>query len=134
MSRVLISEESLTNIANAIRAKNGESTTYKPGEMASAIEAIESGGGGVETCSGFIAGDDPMAMINVAYIDENMNLVDTYADGDMGLWTNFLKNSIIVTSGRAYSAFTPINNIRKIYNNSTLCVWYVSGDFTLYFS
>lgn len=134
MSRVLISEESLTNIANAIRAKNGESTTYKPSEMAAAIEAIEAGGGGAETCSGFIAGDDPMAMINVAYIDENMNLVDTYADGDMGLWTNFLKNSIIVTSGRAYSAFTPINNIRKIYNNSTLCVWYVSGDFTLYFS
>lgn len=50
MSRVLISEESLTNIANAIRAKNGESTTYKPSEMATAINAIEAGGG-IETCT-----------------------------------------------------------------------------------
>lgn len=134
MANVLVDDEHLTNIADAIRTKNGTTTTYKPSEMATAIEAIEAGGGGVETCNGFIAGDDPFAMINVAYIDGDMNLVDTYADGDMGLRADFLKNSIIVTSGSAYSAFTPVNNIRKIYNNSTLCVWYVSGDFTLYFS
>lgn len=43
MGRVIISEENLTNIADAIRAKNGETTTYKPGEMAAAIEAISGG-------------------------------------------------------------------------------------------
>lgn len=44
MGKVLIEEENLTNIANAIREKNGETTTYKPGDMASAIQNISSGG------------------------------------------------------------------------------------------
>ena len=44
MSKVLVSEENLTNIANAIREKNGEATTYKPGEMADAIANISGGG------------------------------------------------------------------------------------------
>ena len=44
MSKVLVSEENLTNIANAIREKNGETTTYKPGDMATAIQNISSGG------------------------------------------------------------------------------------------
>lgn len=34
-----------TAIAEAIREKNGESTTYKPSEMAAAIKAVETGGG-----------------------------------------------------------------------------------------
>lgn len=45
MANVLVNENSLTNIANAIRGKNGETTTYKPSEMASAITAISGGGG-----------------------------------------------------------------------------------------
>ena len=44
MAKVLGSEENLTNIANAIREKNGETTTYKPGDMAGAIQNISSGG------------------------------------------------------------------------------------------
>ena len=43
MSKVLVSEENLTNIANAIREKNGETTTYKPGDMATAIQEISGG-------------------------------------------------------------------------------------------
>ena len=42
MSKVLVNESSLTGIANAIRGKNGETTTYKPSEMAAAITAISS--------------------------------------------------------------------------------------------
>ena len=40
MSKVLVTESSLARIAAAIRAKNGSSDTYKPGQMAEAIEAI----------------------------------------------------------------------------------------------
>ena len=45
MSKVLVNESSLTGIANAIRGKNGSTTTYKPSEMAAAITAISGGGG-----------------------------------------------------------------------------------------
>lgn len=41
-----INDNIFTNIADAIREKNGETTTYKPAEMPEAILAIETGGGG----------------------------------------------------------------------------------------
>lgn len=43
MSQVLVNETSLTAIANAIREKNGETTTYKPSEMSGAISALSVG-------------------------------------------------------------------------------------------
>ena len=46
MAKVLINDEYLTDIANAIREKNSQTTEYKPKEMASAISNIPSGGGG----------------------------------------------------------------------------------------
>ena len=47
MANVIVNDTNLTNIASAIREKNGESTTYKPSEMAAAILAITTGGGGI---------------------------------------------------------------------------------------
>ena len=46
MANVIINDTNLTNIANAIRGKNGTTTTYKFSEMAAAITAISGGGGG----------------------------------------------------------------------------------------
>lgn len=43
MANVLVQDTSLTAIADAIRAKNGESTLYKPAEMAAAINALPTG-------------------------------------------------------------------------------------------
>lgn len=40
---VLVNDESLKNIADAIRGKNKSTTTYKPAEMAPAIQAIDVG-------------------------------------------------------------------------------------------
>ena len=40
MANVLVEETSLTGIADAIRAKLGVQDTYKPGEMAAAVESI----------------------------------------------------------------------------------------------
>lgn len=45
MAKVLVSESNLTNIANAIRSKNGSNNTYTPAQMAPAILAIPTGGG-----------------------------------------------------------------------------------------
>lgn len=44
---VVVLDDTLYDIADAIRSKNGSSDTYKPSEMPSAITAIPSGGGGV---------------------------------------------------------------------------------------
>ena len=40
MGNVLVDEQSLTNIGNAIRNRNEELTTYKPREMAAAIKDL----------------------------------------------------------------------------------------------
>ena len=44
MSKVLITESYLEDIADAIREKLGMATTYRPGDMAAAIESISGGG------------------------------------------------------------------------------------------
>jgi len=41
MAKVLVTESYLSDIADAIRSKNGAATTYKPGAMSAAIEALE---------------------------------------------------------------------------------------------
>lgn len=43
MANVVIDNTNLTNIATAIREKNGTQNTYKPSEMAAAIQAISAG-------------------------------------------------------------------------------------------
>ncbi len=53
MANVIINDQHLTAIAEAIRGKNGESTTYMPREMAAAIAAIEAGGGGIALPEGY---------------------------------------------------------------------------------
>jgi hypothetical protein len=57
MSNVIIDDTNLVNIANAIREKNGLTDTYKPGEMAEAIKAINTDGGGV-TYTGIVYNED----------------------------------------------------------------------------
>ena len=44
MANVLVEETSLSNIASAIRVKNGSTAVYKPGEMAAAISNLPTGG------------------------------------------------------------------------------------------
>ena len=46
MAAYLIKDTTLTNIADAIRAKKSSTDTYTPAEMATAISSIETGGGG----------------------------------------------------------------------------------------
>ena len=60
MAKVLVNESSLTGIADAIRGKNGETTTYKPSEMAAAITAISGGGGPEIPESAFVISENCM--------------------------------------------------------------------------
>ena len=73
MAKVLVSETNLTAIGNAIREKNGESTKYKPGEMAAAISAITTGGSGGDFTPPVITGHCASRFINGGwdwYIEE----------------------------------------------------------------
>ena len=46
MSKVLVTESYLEDIAEAIRTKTGGTDTYTPGEMAAGVLSIPAGGGG----------------------------------------------------------------------------------------
>ena len=71
MANVLITEQYLYDIADAIRDKLGAATTYKPGEMADAIESISGGGGGGSSASAyivtgtFVSADTQYGIVNV---------------------------------------------------------------------
>ena len=54
MANVLVEETSLSNIASAIRVKNGSTAVYKPGEMAAAITNLPTGGSGGGNDDGFL--------------------------------------------------------------------------------
>ena len=75
MSIVTIDDSCFTNIANAIRSKNGETTTYKPNEMAAAISAI-SGGGDVTWQYGKIRISDRANTINLSSIVADYSKID----------------------------------------------------------
>lgn len=82
MPNVLVAESSLEDIADAIRSKNGTQTTYKPGEMADAIEAI-SGGGITPTGTKNITSNG--TGIDVAqYATADVAVPNSYSAGDEG--------------------------------------------------
>ncbi len=93
MAKVITDSQHYTDIAAAIRAKNGEETTYKPSEMAAAIEAIEGGkkvsGLSVYEYSGMftITNDDGTMIRGSATFDEN-GLPTGLSDGN-GNTVNF---------------------------------------------
>lgn len=55
MAIMIIDDKHLNDIADAIRGKNGSTDTYKPREMAAAIEALSTGGGGGGTSEDAVA-------------------------------------------------------------------------------
>lgn len=73
-TRVIILDTTLKEIADAIRAKNGETTQYLPSEMAKAILALSTSAGG--------GGAVPADSIKSIY----KKVVKTGADGSLEFW------------------------------------------------
>lgn len=90
MAKVLVTESALEDIADAIRGKNGLQTTYKPGEMATAIGAIPTPTGTKQiTANG--------TGIDVAqYASADVAVPNTYAAADEG---KVVSNGALVAQG-----------------------------------
>lgn len=111
MANVLVEETSLSNIASAIRGKNGSTAVYKPGEMAAAITNLPTGGGDTETInfstdiSYLFASDGGCALYEAV---KNKNLVFTNICYGRGVFYGMRTNDTI-------TPFT-IHLLRGIYN------------------
>ena len=115
MANVLVEETSLSNIASAIRVKNGSTAVYKPGEMAAAITNLPTGGssGDTETItfstdiSYLFASDGGSALYEAV---KNKNLVFTNIRYGRGVFYNMSTNDTI-------TPFT-IHLLQGMYNTS----------------
>lgn len=98
MANVLVEETSLSNIASAIRVKNGSTAVYKPGEMAAAITNLPTGGGDTETItfstdiSFLFASNGGGALYETV---KNKNLVFTNIHYGRGVFYNMPTNDTI---------------------------------------
>jgi len=87
MSKVLVTESNLQDIADAIRSKNEGTDTYRPGDMAAAILAIPTGGGSSTLVSKTITQNgeyDPEDDNADGYSDVTVNVPNSYGASDEG--------------------------------------------------
>ena len=110
MSIVTIDDSYFTDIANAIRGKNGETTTYKPNEMAAAISALSSGGS---------SGDWQVAAISTVYdatTNKTIIPLTNYIDINTDDFLLFGAGKYSATSSSPYQIFMISPMIVKLYN------------------
>lgn len=105
MANVLVRESSLQGIADAIRAKNGTQNTYKPDEMADAIEAIS--GGGIT----------PTGTIEIT--QNGTHNVTNYASANVNVQTGSAPviNPLSITENGTYTAPTGVDGYSPITVN-----------------
>lgn len=128
MATVTTNNQYYTDIANAIRGKNGTQTQYMPSEMAAAIQAISGGGEeGLQILSGsFIPSEDTQEYTiehNLGKIPRivclflsDSNLVERDAPTfrfDLGC--DFLENGKLFNLGVLPSSSNPIQFNRKTF-------------------
>jgi hypothetical protein len=96
MSQVLVTESYLEDIADAIREKNGTETTYKPPQMAAAIEALPDpsvlDSKSITANGTYDPSDDDLD----GYDEVTVNVPNSYAAGDEG---KVVSNGALVAQG-----------------------------------
>lgn len=106
MANVLVNDTSLTAIGNAIREKNGETTLYKPAEMATAIQALATGGGGGELKTVAVyQGNITYSQSNTEFTIQNDNFPNTGVEFTLIIATgSAVPNLITKYDGKKFDA------------------------------
>lgn len=112
MANVIINDQYLTDIASAIREKNGTENTYKPRKMAAAILELDTSGGGGSTGAG------ELKLSNLAYINYKNAFVDMLArNPDLVVKFRNVTN-FDYAFGSMESTITDLSPYPVIYRNS----------------
>ena len=124
-------KQAFSNIASAIREKNGEETQYKPADMPAAIKAIETSGGEINISGSQSAWADELVEDYKTYETDKF-LVSQYLMGTNGSkqaldrfrqFTNINADTnysldIKIPEGTVSAKATFIGNIQEIYGSS----------------
>lgn len=122
MANVLVEEGSLSNIASAIREKNGGSATYKPSEMATAISNLPTGGSNSSSdsvefkiCEGLVRrciqeDSDESSGIPEIYVNDTWETIGDYAFKGM----NFRKTQFSYRPHTYEMLHTTFSNVTSI--------------------
>lgn len=121
MGKAFIQESTLTDIADAIRSKNGSSDTYLPSEMAQAIQNIPTGGDNTN----YFYVEDASGSANTLTIKKSNNaLPDKVFDWslDKQTWT-----TVTVTDTTGVSIAVPANGRVYLRGNNGILGADISG-------
>ena len=99
MSKVVLDDSSLTGIGNALRGRYGNSTTYKPSQMAAAVTAIP---------NAYAAGDEGKVVSNGALVSQSSGSTTENGTVDTTLINSLAVN---VSGGGGGGLFTFDNTV-----------------------
>lgn len=110
MGKVFVTESYLNDIADAIRDKNGGSATYKPSQMAAAIEALPDPSNLDDKTITANGTYDPSDDDLDGYSEVTVNVPNSYAAGDEGK---------VVSSGELVSQTSTTKTANGTYTTTT---------------
>lgn len=136
MGMGMIGESVLVDIANAIREQNGGSATYKPADMAAAIDALDGtkGGTGVTRALGGGSGVVPDSVFSAiaGAIRGKNGLARKYRPGEMAQairdlsWDTGLKPRAILYNGGKNLELNYLDAPQTYFDNAVERSWEVS--------
>ena len=134
MANYLIKDNTLRDIADAIRGKTGSSEPIEVKDMAVNIAGISGGSGSVvEMCTGTLDITSPLGenRIVIYSTNENMQYVATKMPAMGGTFTAAKGTLFVVDTWTTYS--TAVGCTQVIYNNK-VSAFMMDGDCTLTFN
>lgn len=123
MANVLINEKYLNDIADAIRSKSGSSSTYKPKEMASAIESISVSSGSEISAADIFDGNyknnwSSIELPNTVYLEPLFCMSDSlmYVNAPKAKYLNTSYSSTTLPTG----TFDVCSHLKSFHSNEEI--------------